>query len=45
MNCEQANQIDLVDYLHTLGYDPKKINGNDYWFHFPCREEKIPHLR
>ncbi len=22
MNCEQANQIDLVDYLYTLGNEP-----------------------
>src|SRR5688572_24789273 len=45
MNCEQANQIDLVDYLHALGYDPKKINGNDYWFHSPFRQEKDPSFK
>lgn len=45
MNCEQTNQIDLVDYLHSLGYDPKKINGNDYWFYSPFREEKEPSFK
>jgi len=40
MNCEQANQIDLVDYLHSLGYDPKKIRGEDYWYLSPLRDEK-----
>ena len=40
MNCEQANQIDLVDYLHALGYDPKKIRGEDFWYFSPLRKEK-----
>jgi hypothetical protein len=40
MNCETANLIDLVDYLHTLGYDPKKISGRDYWYLSPLRDEK-----
>jgi len=40
MNCEQANQIDLVDYLHALGYDPSKIRRDDYWYLSPLRNEK-----
>ena len=40
MNCEQANLLDLVDYLHSLGYDPKKISGKDYWYFSPLRQEK-----
>ena len=40
MNCEQANQMDLVDYLFTLGYSPAKISGNNYWYYSPFREEK-----
>ena len=40
MNCEQANQIDLVDYLHMIGNDPKKIKGHDYWYFSPFRDEK-----
>jgi len=40
MNCEQANQIDLVDYLYLLGYQPQKIRNNDYWYLSPLREEK-----
>jgi Toprim-like/CHC2 zinc finger len=40
MNCEQANQIDLVGYLHTLGYDPKKIRSEDFWYLSPLRQEK-----
>jgi hypothetical protein len=38
--CEQAREIDLVDYLFVLGFQPKKIRGNDYWYLSPLREEK-----
>ena len=40
MNCEQANQIDLVDYLYLLGYQAHKIRSQDYWYLSPLREEK-----
>ncbi len=40
MNCDEANQIDLVDYLSSLGNEPAKIRGNDYWYLSPLRQEK-----
>lgn len=39
-NCQRANQIDLVDYLQSLGHLPKKVQGSEYWFLSPLREEK-----
>lgn len=45
MNCEQANQMDLVDYLSLLGYSPKKIVGNNYWYHSPFRQERTPSFK
>ena len=39
MNCAKANQLDLVDYLHALGYQPEKIRNNDYWYLSPFRDE------
>ncbi|MDE3184186.1 MAG: toprim domain-containing protein [Bacteroidota bacterium] len=45
MNCEQANQIDLVDYLNSLGYQPQKIRGSDYWYLSPFRSEKEPSFK
>jgi len=45
MNCEQANQIDMVDYLNSLGHQPKKIKGRDYWYLSPFREEKDPSFK
>lgn len=40
MKCEQANQIDLVDYLNTLGFNPQKIIRDDHWYLSPFRNEK-----
>jgi len=45
MNCEQANLIDLVDFLHTLGHHSKKIRGEDYWYLSPLREENEPSFK
>src|SRR5262245_10085337 len=40
LSCAQAKQIDLVDYLATLGHSPHKISRDDYWFLSPFRDEK-----
>lgn len=40
MNCAEANQMDLVEYLYTLGLQPEKTRNNDYWYLSPLREEK-----
>ena len=45
LSCNQANQIDLVDYLVRLGYTPKKIIRNDHWFLSPLRDEKTPSFK
>lgn len=40
MNIGQAKQIDLVDYLASLGYNPSKIKREEYWYLSPLREER-----
>src|SRR6202035_1745438 len=40
LTCEEARQIDLVDYLVKLGHHPTKIRNNDYWYLSPLRDEK-----
>jgi len=40
MNIGQARQIDLVDYLASLGYNPAKIKREEYWYLSPLREER-----
>lgn len=45
MNCAEANQLDLVDYLDSIGFQSKKIRGNDHWYYSPFREEKEPSFK
>lgn len=40
ISCRQARQIDLVEYLARLGYYPQKVQGPNYWYLSPFREEK-----
>lgn len=42
---KEAKQIDLVEYLSTLGFKPVKIRGNDYWYLSPLRDEKTPSFK
>jgi hypothetical protein len=37
---KEAKELDLVDYLSTLGFKPAKITGNDFWYLSPLRDEK-----
>lgn len=41
----QAKQIDLVDFLATLGHHPNKLNRDDYWYLSPFRDEKTPSFK
>jgi hypothetical protein len=46
--CREANQIDMVDYLASLGYQPAKPpRGNSYWYlsMLPDRYEKTPSFK
>ena len=45
MTIEEARSIDLVDYLSRLGHQPEKINGFNYWYLSPLREEKTPSFK
>jgi hypothetical protein len=40
LNCEQAKQLDLVEYLAFLGHQPQKIRNGDFWYLSPLRDEK-----
>ncbi|MNZ84583.1 toprim domain-containing protein [Sphingobacterium multivorum] len=45
ITCRQAKEIDLVLYLSTLGYEPKKIKGDQFWYLSPFRNEKTPSFK
>ena len=40
ISISEARQMDIVEYLEKLGYQPEKISNNDYWYRSPLREEK-----
>lgn len=43
--CAEAKQIDLVDYLASLGHRPQKVRNQDYWYLSPLHEEKTPSFK
>ena len=40
MNCAEANKVDLVDYLYSLGHTTTKVKGNDHWYVSPLRDDR-----
>ena len=42
---QDAKQIDLVNYLEKLGYEPRKIRNHDYWYLSPLRDENTPSFK
>lgn len=40
LTLNEAKEIDLVNYLMALGFEPSKIRNNDYWYLSPLRDEK-----
>jgi hypothetical protein len=39
MNCNEARQIRIVDYLAQCGFHPQYIKGANHWYISPIREE------
>ena len=45
LSIREAKEIDIVDYLSTLGFEPAKIRGNDFWYLSPLRQERTPSFK
>lgn len=45
LSCTEARRIDLMEYLAILGHQPKKVQGADYWYCSPLRDEKTPSFK
>ena len=45
MNCKEANEILITDFLHSMGIEPKRATGNSYWYLSPLRDEKSPSFK
>jgi hypothetical protein len=39
ITCEEARQMDIVEYLSSLGHNPVKIRNADHWYLSPLRNE------
>ncbi len=37
---EDVKQLDLVDFLTSLGFHPERIRNHDYWYLSPLRDER-----
>jgi DNA primase len=42
---EKLREIDLVGFLTSIGYEPAKIKGLNYWYRSPLRHEKTPSFK
>jgi DNA primase len=40
-----AKKIPIIGYLGSIGIEPAKIRGNNYWYHSPLRGEKDPSFK
>jgi len=45
LSCNDARQLDLVQYLAELGYHPKRVFGPNHWYLSPLREEDTPSFK
>ena len=45
MSCKEANEILITDFLHSMGIEPKRVVGNNYWYLSPLREENMPSFK
>jgi len=44
-NCSSAKEIDLIDYLASLGHEPIKVRGHKFWYLSPFRNEHTPSFK
>src|SRR5690606_12703515 len=42
---QEIRDMDLVNYLASLGHEPQRIRGNDFWYHSPLRQERVPSFK
>jgi DNA primase len=45
LNFSQAKKIPITSYLSSIGIEPARIRGNNYWYHSPLRAESDPSFK
>jgi len=45
MTIDEAKQISIADYLHSLEHDPVRQQGHNLWYKSPFRDERVPSFK
>jgi len=45
LSCKEACELDLVQFLKSLGHEPTSIRNQDYWYRSPFRAERTPSFK
>jgi len=45
MTIKEAKEMDMVDYLSSLGHNPERISGHHYWYSSPLHDERTPSFK
>lgn len=45
LSITEAKEMDMSQYLSSLGHEPSKIRNNDYWYRSPLRKENTPSFK
>jgi DNA primase len=40
-----VKKIPIIEYLRSIGIEPAKIRGNNYWYYSPLRNERDPSFK
>lgn len=40
-----AKKIPIIEYLSSIGVEPAKVRGNNYWYYSPLRNERDPSFK
>src|SRR6478735_9820462 len=43
--CKEASELDLVQFLKSLGFEPTSVRNQDYWYRSPFWEERTPSFK
>ena len=45
MEIQHIKQISITDYLQQQGYVPARVQGINYWYYSPLRNESTPSFK
>jgi hypothetical protein len=45
LSCADAKEMDMVDYISSIGYEPTKQKGDNYWYSSPLHNENTPSFK